>query len=99
MCVLRVPRPGVRPGRASQGRARGADAGPVAPLRGAALIYVRLNSAVPRCKRDSRSGRTAVQLRRSTGLASGATGHAISAVCAGSSGYAYVARPVLLFSG
>lgn len=30
--------PGVRPGRAFQGRARGADAGPAAPLRGAALI-------------------------------------------------------------
>jgi hypothetical protein len=31
-------RPGVRPGRASQGRARGADAGPAAPHGGAALI-------------------------------------------------------------
>lgn len=31
-------RPGVRPGRASKARARGADAGPTAPPCGAALI-------------------------------------------------------------
>jgi len=37
ICVSCRPRPGVRPGRASQGRARGADAGPAAPLCGAAL--------------------------------------------------------------